>query len=344
MIGKADERAERLGLVLSEDAIKQGDRLGDTWDRLVMAGKSLLATVITPFAPLLNGIATAAIWVGNQFAAMWNKFGPFARWTAAMERMKNDPHFGWLFDTKKPETPNAPAMFGSLPDPESVIGGVSPGEIDLFIKQTDRLAVSLGKTATTWNAFADGALRAAEAMRYASSTVPDTPPAGYFTYSNIGRPAGQVPIDLPAWSGQSYGNLNTPPPGWTAGFEVGGGIPSQFTRPDLMNTPPGGASWLESAFASLPGAILGAVVRPVAWEPLGTDTVPAMLTPGEGVLSRRGMNALGALNRGEVPVIGGGDRALLEEVKGLRGDMRSLRTALPNAVRDTMLLAGGGRR
>jgi uncharacterized protein YukE len=34
------------------------------------------------------------------------------------------------------------------------------------------------------------------------------------------------------------------------------------------------------------------------WVPRGTDTVPAMLTPGEGVLSRRGMAALGKLNDG----------------------------------------------
>lgn len=39
----------------------------------------------------------------------------------------------------------------------------------------------------------------------------------------------------------------------------------------------------------------GGVVLP--FRPRGTDTVPAMLTPGEGVLSRRGMAALGALNR-----------------------------------------------
>lgn len=37
----------------------------------------------------------------------------------------------------------------------------------------------------------------------------------------------------------------------------------------------------------------------------GTDTVPAMLTPGEGVLSRRGMAMLGALNSG-LPGVGGG--------------------------------------
>lgn len=35
--------------------------------------------------------------------------------------------------------------------------------------------------------------------------------------------------------------------------------------------------------------------------PRGTDTVPAMLTPGEGVLSRRGMEAFDRLNRGGSP-------------------------------------------
>jgi uncharacterized protein YukE len=39
--------------------------------------------------------------------------------------------------------------------------------------------------------------------------------------------------------------------------------------------------------------------------PRGTDTVPAMLTPGEGVLSRRGVRALGALNEGGT--VGGGN-------------------------------------
>lgn len=49
--------------------------------------------------------------------------------------------------------------------------------------------------------------------------------------------------------------------------------------------------------------------------PRGTDTVPAMLTPGEGVLSHRGMRALGRLNAGgdlggysiTINVQGGGD-------------------------------------
>jgi hypothetical protein len=42
----------------------------------------------------------------------------------------------------------------------------------------------------------------------------------------------------------------------------------------------------------------GGVIRPFYFA-RGSDTVPAMLTPGEGVLSRRGMAALGALNHGQ---------------------------------------------
>lgn len=43
----------------------------------------------------------------------------------------------------------------------------------------------------------------------------------------------------------------------------------------------------------------GGMARVLGFRPRGSDTVPAMLTAGEGVLSRRGMAALGALNRGE---------------------------------------------
>ena len=44
----------------------------------------------------------------------------------------------------------------------------------------------------------------------------------------------------------------------------------------------------------------GVVYAAMGWPfvPKGTDTVPAMLTPGEGVLSRRGMAMLGTLNAG----------------------------------------------
>jgi hypothetical protein len=44
----------------------------------------------------------------------------------------------------------------------------------------------------------------------------------------------------------------------------------------------------------------GGLARILGFRPRGTDTVPAMLTPGEGVINRRGMDALSAINRGEV--------------------------------------------
>ena len=70
--------------------------------------------------------------------------------------------------------------------------------------------------------------------------------------------------------------------------------------------------------------------------PRGTDTVPAMLTPGEGVLSRRGMDALGRLNAGQAS---GGDAASVAELKALRGDMQSMLASLPRMMRDAVLLA-----
>ena len=49
-----------------------------------------------------------------------------------------------------------------------------------------------------------------------------------------------------------------------------------------------------------PGYAQGGMVYAASgWMPRGTDTVPAMLTPGEGVLSRRGIATLGRLNHGQ---------------------------------------------
>lgn len=72
------------------------------------------------------------------------------------------------------------------------------------------------------------------------------------------------------------------------------------------------------------------------------DNVPAMLTPGEGVLSRRGMQALGKLNHGG----GSGGEGLRAELRGMREDMaanartmRDLPRAIGLAMRDAMVLA-----
>lgn len=51
--------AEKLGLVLSEDAIAAGDEFGDTLDKLKLVGMSLISSVLTPLVPILVDVATA---------------------------------------------------------------------------------------------------------------------------------------------------------------------------------------------------------------------------------------------------------------------------------------------
>ena len=76
-----------------------------------------------------------------------------------------------------------------------------------------------------------------------------------------------------------------------------------------------------------------------------SDSVPALLTPGEGILSRRGMQALAKLNHGGAV---GSDPALRAEIRGLRADMSLMQQAqqvlLPRAigraVRDAMQMSG----
>jgi hypothetical protein len=76
---------------------------------------------------------------------------------------------------------------------------------------------------------------------------------------------------------------------------------------DIDNTTRGGG---DTAYASRGGLVTTTGVQYLAgggrvlpWPSRGSDTVPAMLTPGEGVVSRRGMASLGkaglaAINRG----------------------------------------------
>lgn len=55
--------AERLGLVLSEEAVAAGDEFGDTMDTLMLVGKSLIAQVLEPMVPVLT---TVAHWLGEK--------------------------------------------------------------------------------------------------------------------------------------------------------------------------------------------------------------------------------------------------------------------------------------
>jgi hypothetical protein len=75
-----------------------------------------------------------------------------------------------------------------------------------------------------------------------------------------------------------------------------------------------------------------------------SDAVPALLTPGEGILSRRGMQALAKLNHGGAV---GSDPALRAEIRGLRADLSLMQQAqelllprsIARAVRDAILVA-----
>lgn len=73
-----------------------------------------------------------------------------------------------------------------------------------------------------------------------------------------------------------------------------------------------------------PGGVVQRAGRLLRFVPRGTDTVPAMLTPGEGVVTRSGMQHLGAdglrdLNRGQAP---GGQVVDLTELKQALQDQR----------------------
>lgn len=73
--------------------------------------------------------------------------------------------------------------------------------------------------------------------------------------------------------------------------------------------------------------------RVLPFRPRGTDTVPAMLTPGERVLSRQQNAAYEAGQRAGTM----NTDALESEIRQLRSDIRRL---LPKAIRDAIILAG----
>ncbi len=54
--------ADRLGIVLSEDAVRAGDEFGDTMGTLAAVGKSVIAQVLEPMIPVLT---TVAKWMGE---------------------------------------------------------------------------------------------------------------------------------------------------------------------------------------------------------------------------------------------------------------------------------------
>ncbi len=102
------------------------------------------------------------------------------------------------------------------------------------------------------------------------------------------------------------------PPDLSGSYDFGG----QTTTPPVEGSARGslvrgwGLEYLKT------GGIAAALIASL-FVPRGTDTVPAMLTPGEGVVNTLGMSNLGvdglrAYNRGQVPARGGGDTSRME--------------------------------
>ena len=75
-----------------------------------------------------------------------------------------------------------------------------------------------------------------------------------------------------------------------------------FQRQDAarMRDRAGYAAYSQSMLGFADGGIVPYYFGAGGFVPRGTDTVPAMLTPGEGVISRRGMDAFDRLNRGSI--------------------------------------------
>jgi hypothetical protein len=58
--------AERLGLVMSEDAVAAGDEFGDTMDKLMLVGQALIGQVLEPMIPAITAVAG---WLGDMLPA-----------------------------------------------------------------------------------------------------------------------------------------------------------------------------------------------------------------------------------------------------------------------------------
>jgi hypothetical protein len=89
-------------------------------------------------------------------------------------------------------------------------------------------------------------------------------------------------------------------------------------------------------------AAMGRIIR-FPGGPRGMDTVPAWLTPGEGVVNRRGMRILGsdglsALNSGASSTKDSG--AVVDAIETLSTELTRQRRELPKMIRDAILTSG----
>lgn len=118
-----------------------------------------------------------------------------------------------------------------------------------------------------------------------------------------------------------------------------------YNNPD--NAPPPEGSWRGSfvrpwGLQYLAAGGLAAALATGAFIPRGSDTIPAMLTPGEGVVNTLGMSHLGidglrSLNHGEPLATGGTDTSRMEaQLAAVQQELRE-HTAELTSIRDAVL-------
>lgn len=94
------DEAERTNQVMGEDMVKAGDQLGDTWDKLIGAGKNLVGGVLAPLVPLLVPIAEGIAYIGTESGKL------LSTW---LKLNVTDP-----FETTKNEIVNLMQWWGAL--------------------------------------------------------------------------------------------------------------------------------------------------------------------------------------------------------------------------------------
>lgn len=132
--GKLKETAdayERMGLVIDEDVIRAGDKLGDQWTVLKSLGASLLAQVLSPTIPVLSDLAAAVTKVADTGT-------PIAKWALEQIGLPFDHaihlarDLGEAFDLLRLKGANLPGLPSNQPKPpESPKEEPLPPPVDL---------------------------------------------------------------------------------------------------------------------------------------------------------------------------------------------------------------------
>lgn len=126
-----NDQWDRTTAKLTTDGVKSLDDAGDALDRLLDTGKGLLATVLVPFAPLLEGILTVLTPLSKLFSAfMRDVLSPFnpAAWREwadslrdAARSMQYIAGIGPGIIAPPPPLPSAPGGAGWMPTPAGAI-------------------------------------------------------------------------------------------------------------------------------------------------------------------------------------------------------------------------------